>query len=143
MADISILTFGADPSAERISTTAIQQAIAKAQPGDSVVIPAGRYLTGAIFLKSNITLHLAEGAVLLGSQHLEDYPLIDTRVAGIDMRWPAGMINVINAQNVSLTGTGSLDGQGRIWWQRFWGDDERGGMVGDYSASGDFIMHRG
>lgn len=62
MADISILTFGADPSAERISTTAIQQAIAKAQPGDSVVIPAGRYLTGAIFLKSNITLHLAEGA---------------------------------------------------------------------------------
>lgn len=136
MADISILTFGADPSAERISTTAIQQAIAKAKPGDSVVIPAGRYLTGAIFLKSDITLHLAQGAVLLGSQHLDDYPLIDTRVAGIDMRWPAGMINVINAQNVSLTGTGTLDGQGRIWWQRFWGDDEHGGMVGDYSANG-------
>ena len=107
MADISVLTFGADPSAERISTTAIQQAIAKAKPGDSVVIPAGRYLTGAIFLKSDITLHLAQGAVLLGSQHLDDYPLIDTRVAGIDMRWPAGMINVINARNVSLTGTGT------------------------------------
>lgn len=41
MADISILTFGADPSAGRISTTAIQQAIAKAKPGDSVVMSAG------------------------------------------------------------------------------------------------------
>ncbi|WP_437749843.1 hypothetical protein ACRYSL_11005 [Enterobacter mori] len=45
MADISILTFGADPGAECISTSAIQQAIAKAKPGDSVVIPAGRYRT--------------------------------------------------------------------------------------------------
>lgn len=136
MAHISILSFGADPSAECISTTAIQQAITMAQPGDTVVIPAGRYLTGAIFLKSDMTLHLAQDAQLVGSQNLDDYPLIDTRVAGIDMRWPAGIINVINARNVSLTGTGTLDGQGRVWWRRFWGDDEQSGMVGDYSARG-------
>lgn len=67
---------------------------------------------------------------------LADYPPINTRVAGIDMRWPAGIINIIDCENVSITGTGTIDGQGVIWWQRFWGDDERSGMVGDYSARG-------
>lgn len=52
------------------------------------------------------------------------------------MRWPAGIINIIDCENVSITGTGTIDGQGVIWWQRFWGDDERSGMVGDYSARG-------
>lgn len=136
MADISILAFGADPRAERLSTSAFQQAIDIAQPGDTVVIPAGRFLTGAIFLKSDIRLHVEPGAHVLGSQRLEDYPLIDTRVAGIDMRWPAGIINAIGCKNVSITGSGTLDGQGRVWWQRFWGDDEQSGMVGEYSAKG-------
>ncbi|MGU0057423.1 glycosyl hydrolase family 28 protein [Enterobacter hormaechei] len=41
-------------------------------------------------------------------------------MAGIDMRWPAGIINIIDCENVSITGTGTIDGQGVIWWQRFW-----------------------
>lgn len=131
MADISILAFGADPRAERLSTSAFQQAIDIAQPGDTVIIPTGRFLTGAIFLKSDIRLHVEPGANVLGSQRLEDYPLIDTRVAGIDMRWPAGVINAIGCKNVSITGSGTLDGQGRVWWKRFWGDDEQSGMVGN------------
>lgn len=136
MTDIIISEFGAVPGALRASTAAIQEAINAAQPNDRVVIPAGRFLTGALFLKSGMTLHLAPGAALVGSQLLEDYPTIATRVAGIDMRWPAGVINLIRCQNVSITGTGTLDGQGLIWWQRFWGEDEQSGMVGDYAARG-------
>ncbi|MEH0885167.1 hypothetical protein [Enterobacter sp. UNJFSC 003] len=136
MTDIIISEFGAVPGALRASTAAIQEAINAAQPNDRVVIPAGRFLTGALFLKSGMTLHLAPGAALVGSQLLEDYPTIATRVAGIDMRWPAGVINLIRCQNVSITGTGTLDGQGHIWWQRFWGEDEQSGMVGDYAARG-------
>ncbi|WP_152081114.1 glycoside hydrolase family 28 protein [Enterobacter oligotrophicus] len=136
MKSISILAAGADPTGKRISTAAIQQAIAEAQHNDTVVIPAGRFLTGAFFLKSGITLQLEAGAELIGSQNLDDYPLIDTRVAGIDMRWPAGIINIINCDDVSITGTGALDGQGKFWWQRFWGEDEQSGMAGDYSARG-------
>jgi polygalacturonase len=83
-----------------------------------------------------MTLHLEAGAQLLGSQSLDDYPLIDTRVAGIDMRWPAAIINIIDCHDVSITGGGTIDGQGLVWWQRFWGDDEQGGMLGDYSARG-------
>ncbi|ALA02232.1 MULTISPECIES: glycoside hydrolase family 28 protein [Enterobacter] len=136
MKAISILACGADPTAQRLSTSAIQQAINSAQENDVIVIPQGRFLTGALFLKSGVSLRLDAGAQLVGSQDLADYPLINTRVAGIDMRWPAGIINIIDCENVSITGTGTIDGQGVIWWQRFWGDDERSGMVGDYSARG-------
>lgn len=136
MKAVSILTCGADPTAQRLSTSAIQLAINSAQQNDVIVIPQGRFLTGALFLKSGVSLHLNAGAQLVGSQDLADYPLINTRVAGIDMRWPAGIINIIDCENVSITGTGTIDGQGVIWWQRFWGDDERSGMVGDYSARG-------
>ncbi|WP_326466388.1 glycoside hydrolase family 28 protein [Enterobacter wuhouensis] len=136
MTDITVCEYGADPTAQRPSTTALQEAISAARPGDRVVIPAGRFLTGSLFLKSGITLHLEADAQLIGSQDLSDYPTIDTRVAGIDMRWPAAIINMINCQNVNITGPGVIDGQGLTWWQRFWGDDEQGGMVGEYSAKG-------
>lgn len=136
MKAISILAYGADPTAQRLATSAIQQAINSAQQNDVIVIPQGRFLTGALFLKSGVSLQLDAGAQLVGSQDLADYPLINTRVAGIDMRWPAGIINIIDCENVSITGTGTIDGQGVIWWKRFWGDDERSGMVGDYSARG-------
>ncbi|MDH1124665.1 glycosyl hydrolase family 28 protein [Enterobacter sp. GD03975] len=136
MKAISILAFGADPTAQRLSTSAIQQAINTAQRNDVIVIPQGHFLTGALFLKSGVSLRLDAGARLMGSQDLADYPLIDTRVAGIEMRWPAGIINIINCENVSITGTGTIDGQGAVWWQRFWGEDEHSGMVGDYSARG-------
>lgn len=132
MKAVSILTCGADPTAQRLSMSAIQQAINSAQQNDVIVIPQGRFLTGALFLKSGVSLRLDAGAQLVGSQDLADYPLINTRVAGIDMRWPAGIINIIDCENVSITGTGTIDGQGVIWWRRFWGDDERSGMVGDY-----------
>ncbi|EOX8713047.1 glycoside hydrolase family 28 protein [Enterobacter hormaechei] len=136
MKAISILAYGADPTAQRLATSAIQQAINSAQQNDVIVIPQGRFLTGALFLKSGVSLRLDAGAQLVGSQDLADYPLINTRVAGIDMRWPAGIINIIDCENVSITGTGTIDGQGAIWWQRYWGDGERSGMVGDYSARG-------
>ena len=136
MAHLNISDFGATPDAGTLATHAIQQAIDAAQPGDTVLVPQGEFVTGSVFLTSGITLYLSAGAVLLGSTRLEDYPLIDTRVAGIDMQWPAGLVNINQCQNVTVTGPGTLDGQGAIWWQRFWGDDEQGGLLGQYSARG-------
>ncbi|WP_380183277.1 glycoside hydrolase family 28 protein [Kalamiella sp. sgz302252] len=133
MSELNILTFGADPTAATLSTSALQQAIDRAVPGDTVVVPAGCFLTGSLFLKSDMTLWLAAGAVLLGSQRLVDYQEIQTRVAGIDMKWPAGIININNCRRVKIAGPGVIDGQGECWWQRFWGEDEQGGMLADYS----------
>lgn len=67
MKAVSILTCGADPTAQRLSTSAIQLAINSAQQNDVIVIPQGRFLTGALFLKSGVSLHLNAGAQLVGS----------------------------------------------------------------------------
>ena len=136
MAIINILAFDAVPDAATLSTRAIQRAIDSASDGDTVLIPAGRFLTGSLFLKSNLTLELAKDALLLGSPRLEDYPRIETRVAGIDMVWPAAILNINQCRNVTLCGSGIIDGQGAAWWHKFWGDDENSGMLADYSQRG-------
>ncbi|MGH9599250.1 MAG: glycoside hydrolase family 28 protein, partial [Terracidiphilus sp.] len=80
----------------------------------------GTYLTGSIFLKSGITLDVPEGVTLIGSQHLVDYPELPTRVAGIEMTWPSALVNVRDQHNVNITGEGTIDGDGPVWWKSYW-----------------------
>ena len=77
-------------------------------------------MTGALFVKSNVNLRVGEGVTLLGSQDDADYPSIWTRVAGVEMKWPAALINVNDQRNVRLSGGGTIDGRGEKWWQRYW-----------------------
>ncbi|HYV25711.1 MAG TPA: glycosyl hydrolase family 28 protein [Pyrinomonadaceae bacterium] len=103
------------------STKAIQQAIddCAKRNGGTVSFKPGAYVTGALFLKSNVYLRINEGVTLLGSQDDADYPLIPTRVAGIEMKWPAALINVNDARNVKIFGAGVIDGRGEKWWQKY------------------------
>jgi glycosyl hydrolase family 28 len=104
------------------STKAIQNAIddcAKAG-GGVVTFKPGDYVTGALFLKSNVHLRIDSGVTLLGSQDDADYPSIWTRVAGIEMKWPAALINVNEQHNVRLSGGGTIDGRGQKWWEKYW-----------------------
>ncbi len=104
------------------STKAIQQAIdtcARAG-GGMVTFRPGSYVTGALFLKSNVHLRVDVGVTLLGSQDDADYPAIWTRVAGIEMKWPAALVNVNEQHNVKLSGGGTIDGRGKKWWDRYW-----------------------
>ena len=114
-------SFGAIGDGVQKSTTAIQQAIdvcAKAG-GGIVTFKPGRYVTGALFLKSNVHLHIDSGVTLLASQNDEDYPSISTRVAGIEMKWPAALINVNDQKSVMLSGGGTIDGRGEMWRDRY------------------------
>jgi hypothetical protein len=103
------------------STKAIQQAIDVCAKGNggTVTFKPGQYVTGALFLKSNVYLRINEGVTLLGSQDDADYPSIPTRVAGIEMKWPAALINVNDAKNVKLSGGGTIDGRGEKWWAKY------------------------
>jgi polygalacturonase len=104
------------------STKAIQQAIdscAKAG-GGIVTLSPGQYVTGALFLKSDVDMRIPNGATLLGSQDDADYPSLSTRIAGIEMEWPAGLINVNGQKNVKISGGGVIDGRGDKWWDRYW-----------------------
>lgn len=103
------------------STRSIQKAIeACAIKGGIVTFDKGEYVTGALFLKSNVVLNVAEGVTLLGSQDENEYPKLPTRVAGIEMPWPAALINVNGARNVKITGGGIIDGRGKLWWDKYW-----------------------
>lgn len=113
---------GAKPDGATDSTTAIQKAIdacARAG-GGTVTFKPGDYVTGALFIKSNVHLRVDEGVALLGSQEDADYPSIFTRVAGIEMKWPAALINVNDQRNVKISGKGVIDGRGQKWWDKYW-----------------------
>lgn len=132
-----VADYGAAGDGQMLDTRAIQDAIdAAAGAGGGVVsFPEGVFLSGAIFVKSNVELRIDEGVTIRAVQDDAQFPDIWTRVAGIEMYWPAALINVYEADNVRITGKGVIDGNGKYWWDKFWGDPPRsGGMYTDYVA---------
>jgi len=120
-ATVSVERFGAKPDGRTMNTGAIQAAIdAAAKDGGTVVFPAGTYLTGSIFVKSGVTLRIDKGVTLLGSQDIRDYPVMPTRIAGIEMAWPAALVNVYRQRNAAIEGEGTIDGDGKVFWDSYW-----------------------
>lgn len=121
-ADQPITDFGAVVGGETLNTTAIQAAIdaAAAQGGGRVVIPAGVFRSGSIFLKQGVALHLAEGAVLKGSENIEDYPKLNTRIEGHFEPWRMALVNASGLTGLRITGPGKFDGSGPVYWRAFW-----------------------
>jgi polygalacturonase len=103
----NIQDFGAIPG--QLSTKAIQTAVDKCYEngGGMVLVPAGRYITGTIELKTNVNLHLEQGAILEGSKNLDDY---------ISSFRKHGIIFCLDAQQVSITGQGMIDAQGTSFY---------------------------
>ncbi len=113
--------YGARGDARTLNTLAIQRALnAAARRHGIVEFQPGIYLTGAIFVRSHTWLHIGRGVTLRGVDDLAAYPILPTRVAGIDMRWPAALLNVYRQRRVRIYGHGVLDGQGNYWWKRYW-----------------------
>jgi len=113
--------FGAKGDGQTMNTKAIQKALdAAAAAGRTVTFKPGMYLTGSLFLKSGTTLDVPAGVTLIGSENLRDYPMLPTRIAGIEMTWPSALINVRDQHKVTITGTGTIDGDGPIWWKSYW-----------------------
>ena len=101
------------------NTEAFRKAVhaAASAGGGTVLVPAGRWLTGPIRLESNVNLHLSAGAVLLFSQDFGDYlPPVFTRWEGLELYNYSPLIYAKDCQNVAITGSGKLDGQGAAWW---------------------------
>ena len=110
---------GAAGDGKTLDSHAIQAAIeACAQRGGGTVyLPAGRYLAGSLFLRDNITLYLDAGAMILGSENPEDYPVIHSRWEGRHQDTHAPLIGGDHLQNIAVLGRGIIDGQGAVWWQ--------------------------
>jgi parallel beta-helix repeat protein len=121
-AEYDITAYGAVAGGDKLNTVAIQQAIdaAAARGGGTVVIPGGIFRSGSIFLKQGVTLHLAEGAVLKGSENIGDYPKLTTRIEGHFEPWRMALVNAQNLAGVRISGPGKLDGSGPVYWRAFW-----------------------
>lgn len=113
--------YGARGDGKTLNTQAIQRAIdAAVRQHSAVTFARGVYLTGSLFVKSGVTLQIDKGVILLGSQNLVDYPVMPTRVAGVEMPWPAALINVYEQNDVRIQGEGTIDGDGKIFWDSYW-----------------------
>ena len=104
-----------------ICTDAFQKAIAACNKagGGRVVVPAGKYVTGAIHLLSNVELHIEEGATILFSTDPKDYlPVVHTRFEGMELYNYSPLIYAYKQENIAVTGKGVLDGQASLenWW---------------------------
>lgn len=108
----SIVGYGARPDGKTLSTSAIQRAIddASASGGGVVLVPAGTFLTGRLEMRSHVTLFLDAGSALLGSMSLSDYE-------GGEDRSQRHLIYAKNAEEISLSGAGRIDGQGASFWE--------------------------
>lgn len=115
MPSYSVVAFGAKADAKTCNTQAVQQAIDAATKagGGTVVFPAGKYVIGAIVLKNNVTLSLDNGAVLLGSTNLDDYPRHTPAYRSYsDTYVSQALIYAENARNIGIVGRGTIDGRG-------------------------------
>ena len=115
----NILDYGAVPDGKTINTKAIQSAIdaASKNKGGKVIFPKGKFLSGSIEMKSDVDIYLAEGAVLLGSTNPDDYKPMNTDGRPIspkkDDNSQLALLLAHKANNISLSGKGLIDGQGR------------------------------
>ncbi len=125
-------SFGAPKDGVTPATKFIQQAIdvCSRNGGGIVAFKPGTYLMGAIFVKNNVYLKIGKGVLILGSTDFKDYPEIKTRIAGIEMKWPAALINIIDQRTVKVGGEGKINARGKFCWDKYWE------MRKDYEARG-------
>jgi len=117
-----ITDYGAVAGGKTLATAAIQHAIdaAVAAGGGVAEVPRGTFRSGSIFLKAGVELYLDEGAVILGSNNIEDYPKRITRIEGHFEPWRMALINAQELDGVRIGGQGKLDGNGILFWAAFW-----------------------
>lgn len=140
----NVLAYGAAGDGTTLDTASIQAAIdaAAQKGGGEVLFPAGTYLTGTLYMKSGVHLHLSSGAVILGSADLADYPVTPcdypSRTDHYTMRaliWGEGL------HDIAITGSGVIDGQGAQFHRNFASRREVVTAAKQFAEEGRYLPH--
>ncbi len=115
----NIIDCGAVPDGVTLCTRQIQRAIDLCEKGGTVYIPKGVFRSGALYLKSNMTLHFEEGAKLLGSDEISDFPVKGFPYEGMDQLCYSSLLNTDGAryENITIEGKGIIDANGRALFE--------------------------
>ncbi len=105
-----------------VHTAEIQAIIdrAAAEGGGVLTVPPGVWKTGALFFRQGVHLWVQEGATLLGSDDISDYPLMESRIEGQSCLYFSALINARGLKGFTMTGPGAIDGNGLRSWKSFW-----------------------
>lgn len=105
-----------------LQTEQIQHVIDKAayEGGGVIVIPKGTFLTSSLFFKQGTHLYLEDGAILKGSDDISHFPVVETRVEGQTLNYFAALINADGINGFSISGKGTINGNGLRYWKSFW-----------------------
>jgi len=118
--DFLVTDYGAVGDGKTKNTQAFKEAIEACSKsgGGRVMVPEGTFLTGAIYLESNVNLHLADSAKILFSRDSSDYPIVFTRWEGMECMNYSAFIYAYEEENIAVTGNGILDGNANndYWW---------------------------
>ena len=117
-----ITDFGIVQDSTLLQTEKIQAVIDKAHEagGGVIVVPKGIFLSGSLFFKAQTHLHLEEGAVLKGSDDISHFELLMTRMEGQTVKYFAALVNADKVNGFTVSGKGTLDGNGLRYWKAFW-----------------------
>lgn len=114
--------YGVMMGSSELQTAKIQAVIDRcaSEGGGVVVVPQGTYMTGALFFKQGTHLHVSEGGTLKGSDRIIDYPVLTTRIEGETCKYFSALINADGLDGFTISGKGTIDGNGLKYWQEFW-----------------------
>lgn len=118
-----ILTdFGVKNDSTVLQTKQVQAVIDQAAKngGGVIIIPKGTFLISSIFFKQGTHLHLESGAKLKGSDDINDFPVVTTRMEGQTVKYFPALINADGLNGFTVSGKGTLDGNGLRFWKSFW-----------------------
>lgn len=114
---VSLADMGGVADARTLNTDFFAKAIEHLaqKGGGTLIVPSGIWLTGPIVLQSNINLHLEAGAIIRFSPDFDLYPVIPCNFEGASTYRCQSPISAIDAENISITGSGIIDGNGHSW----------------------------
>ena len=114
--------YGVVAGSPQVQTSQIQAVIDRCaqEGGGVVVVPTGTYVTGALFFRQGTHLYVGEGATLRGSDRIADYPILTTRIEGETCKYFCALINADGLDGFTISGPGTIDGNGLHYWQEFW-----------------------